>query len=435
MSASSSYWRSTLLWSILAAAFIGPGTVTTAAKAGASQGLGLLWALLFSILATMVLQEMAARLTLASGKNLGQIIGSEKRQGVRLGYLLFGAITLGCAAYQAGNLLGAMAGLQLLFEAARFWVLLLGLIAAALLWSGDMKIITRLLAVVIAGMGLSFLWVAFYSPASPADWVQGLVPSVNDESALLIIGLIGTTIVPYNLFLAAGISKGQKLGDMRRGLLTSVAIGGLITLAIMLSGTQVQGEFSFAALADTLRLRLGAFGPYLLGIGLFAAGLSSAVTAPLAAAITGQSLFGDTAGGKWQNKGAYFRLTWIIVLVFGLGFALTDVKPIPAIIAAQAINGFILPLVAIFLLLRINDPNLLEPAYRNKAWLNIAGLAIVGLTVFLGLHNLWLALAKVFPALQGQFDLDTRLMFNVGFALMMVIGLGASLFAKRKEEG
>ncbi|MCB0548279.1 MAG: divalent metal cation transporter, partial [Phaeodactylibacter sp.] len=62
---------SVLFWSIISAAFIGPGTVTTAAKAGASFQLQLIWALAFSIFATIILQEAAARITLASGKNLG----------------------------------------------------------------------------------------------------------------------------------------------------------------------------------------------------------------------------------------------------------------------------------------------------------------------------------------------------------------------------
>ena len=66
---------SILLWSAISAAFIGPGTVTTAAAAGAGYGMSLLWALLFSTIACLSLQEASARLTIASGKPLAQAIG------------------------------------------------------------------------------------------------------------------------------------------------------------------------------------------------------------------------------------------------------------------------------------------------------------------------------------------------------------------------
>lgn len=67
---------SVLFWSIISATTY-PGTVTTAAKAGASFQLQLIWALAFSIFATIILQEAAARITLASGKNLGAIVGAQ----------------------------------------------------------------------------------------------------------------------------------------------------------------------------------------------------------------------------------------------------------------------------------------------------------------------------------------------------------------------
>ena len=107
---------SILFWSIISAAFIGPGTVTTAAKAGATFKLDLLWALVFSIIATVILQEAAARITIASGKNLGQIIAIKFKGSAWWQWFLFLSIAFGCAAYQAGNMLGAISGL-ILFDA------------------------------------------------------------------------------------------------------------------------------------------------------------------------------------------------------------------------------------------------------------------------------------------------------------------------------
>lgn len=412
----SSRFRSVLFWSILAAAFIGPGTVTTAARAGSGYGMGLLWALLFSILATVVLQEAAARITLGAGRPLGEIIG---RRGQSWNTILFAVIALGCGAYQAGNFLGALAGLQLLGDVSKWWLLLLGGVGAGILWTGNTTIITRSLAFIVALMGVVFCWVAFGADTEAVEWLAGLVPRVEEDAIVLVIGLIGTTIVPYNLFLASGLSKGQGLQEMRFGLVLAILIGGLITLAILLTGTMVQGEFSFVGLAEVLDTRLSQKGSLLLGIGLFTAGLSSAITAPLAAAVTGKSLLGKERE-IWDYQGRNFRLTWGLVLLAGLLFALTDVKPVPAIIAAQALNGLILPLVAVFLIRAVNDADILPADYRNPSWLNLLSLLIVGTTIFLGLNNVWSASGKVWSQL-GNISLSVKLWVNLSISALLTL--------------
>lgn len=106
-------------WAIISAAFIGPGTITTAASAGAEFGYQLLWALLFSIIACIVLQEASARLRLATGKNLGEVLNGyfkDKKRGTAVVWLVLGAVIFGCAAYETGNILGAVAGSALVLE-------------------------------------------------------------------------------------------------------------------------------------------------------------------------------------------------------------------------------------------------------------------------------------------------------------------------------
>lgn len=382
-------FRAFLFWSIIAAAFIGPGTVTTAAKAGNAHGLTLLWALLFSVIATWVLQEAAARLALGSGQSLGALLGMNPK-GRNLSRFLFFAVAVGCGAYQAGNLLGAFAGMELLGVSNKAWLILPAGLAALLLWTGSTALITRSLAAIVGLMGLVFCWSGWAATTTPPDWTAGLVPQLTDGNTLLVIGLIGTTIVPYNLFLASGLRHGQTLPDMRRGLAIAILLGGGITLAILLTGTMVMGDFSFVGLAAVLDDRFPGYGRSLLGWGLFAAGFSSAITAPLAAAIAGQSLVGRERD-TWGVQGLFFRLTWGTILLLGFGFAIADIQPIPAIIAAQALNGIILPIVAIFLLIAVNDPVRLPAAYRNNIWLNFLTLLIVAITLGLGARNVWLA--------------------------------------------
>ncbi|MCB0616481.1 MAG: divalent metal cation transporter, partial [Phaeodactylibacter sp.] len=282
---------SVLLWSIISAAFIGPGTVTTAAKAGASFQLHLLWALLFSTIATIILQEAAARITLASGKSLGTIVAEQYRNGYGRGlrWALFLAVAFGCAAYQAGNLLGAVSGLALILPVPTYTLLLgVGLVACLMLWQGSIRAISRLLALVVAFMGIAFLSIAILQKDyTLADVMLGaLQPGIPEGGLLLVLGLVGTTIVPYNLFLASGISQEQEVEEMRWGISMAVAIGGLISMAILITGTQVSGVFSFETLSAAMEEKLGAGAPALFALGLFAAGISSAITAPLATAIT-----------------------------------------------------------------------------------------------------------------------------------------------------
>lgn len=145
-------------------------------------------------------------------------------------------------------------------------------------------------------MGIAFLVTAIAIRPSVTDVAVGLIrPTipVNPGGGLLVLGLIGTTVVPYNLFLGSGISTGQSIREMRSGLLVAIVLGGIISMAVLVTGTAISGDFTFLALAGTLDPYLGGAGTIILGAGLFAAGFTSAVTAPLASAVTVRSLFGN----------------------------------------------------------------------------------------------------------------------------------------------
>ncbi|MEZ4899274.1 MAG: hypothetical protein R2806_20685 [Saprospiraceae bacterium] len=81
-------FASILLWSVIAAAFIGPGTITTAGKAGATYGTALIWALVFSTLATIVLQESCPNLS-GHRPALGTILAERYSTSVDNGYPCF----------------------------------------------------------------------------------------------------------------------------------------------------------------------------------------------------------------------------------------------------------------------------------------------------------------------------------------------------------
>ena len=381
---------------MITAAFIGPGTVTAAASAGSRYGYSLLWALVFSCAACLLLQEASARITVVSGRNLGQALLQRYGGGVT-GFavlaLVLGAVVFGCAAYEVGNILGGVSGAAL---ESRFPVPLLalgsGLVAALLLWFGAPRTVARLLSLFVAVMGAAFLVTAWRLGPAPVALLSGaLVPRFPEGSGLLVLGLVGTTVVPYNLFLGSGLARGQSLSELRFGLSVAVLLGGLISMGIVVAGGAVRGDFAFQSLAAVLGDRLGQWARYLFATGLFAAGLSSAITAPLAAAITARSLFSteerEESGPRWGGRSWRFRAVWLVVLGVGVGFGLAGVRPIPAILLAQALNGLLLPFVAVFLLLVVNDRRLMGESGLNGPLANGLLGSVVAVTVLLGAAN------------------------------------------------
>lgn len=380
---------------MVAAAFLGPGTVTTATLAGVGTGTALLWALLFSLLATLVLQEMAARLGLVTGRGLGEAVRARfERPAARVAAagLVLAAIVAGNAAYETGNLLGGALGMSALGGgAARVWAPILGLVAAALLWRGRYGALQRWLTVLVGTMGLVFFATAIFLLPSIGQILRGLfVPRTPGGSALLALGLVGTTVVPYNLFLHASAvrerwSGADDLPEARRDAARAIVLGGLVSMAVVVTAAGAgSGQVHDAAdMARQLEPLLGSWARVFFGAGLLAAGLTSAITAPLAAAWAACGVLGWEGGLRSPR----FRAVWGLVLGAGVLFSALGVKPVPAILFAQAANGLLLPAVAVFLLVAVNDGRRMG-RWRNGPALNLAGAAVVGLAALLGLRAL-----------------------------------------------
>ncbi|MFQ5636789.1 MAG: NRAMP family divalent metal transporter [bacterium] len=425
---------SVLFWSIIAAAFIGPGTVTTAAKSGAQYGFALLWALLFSTFATIILQEASARVKVVSGLSLGQAI-RQRFYGSAKGWLVLvlvvGAIIFGCAAYEAGNILGSVRGVELgTGLPAKMLTALIAAVAGAVLWFGTIRTVAYLLSAVVAFMGITFLVTAFLLKPPFLELARGsFLPSMPTGSGLLVLGLIGTTVVPYNLFLGSGIAAGQKLPELRFGLAVSIILGGIISMAVLVVGVSVTGEFEFSNLGRVLSERLGWWASPLFAFGLGAAGLSSAITAPLAAAITARSLFEREGENLWTERTWRYRSVWIAVLLVGVGFGLAEVKPVPAIILAQALNGVVLPFVAVFLLIVVNDRRLMGAAQLNSTVSNLFMSLVVAVTIVLGSTNVLKAVAS---AMGGAAPSENMIFLTSGLVtLSLAFPIGKAMLAHR----
>jgi manganese transport protein len=427
-------WTSILLGAVLTAAFIGPGTVTTAAAAGAGYGLALLWALAFSTLACWTLQEAAARLAICSGRPLAEALRDQFGgwQGTAVRLLVLGAIVLGNAAFEVGNVLGAVAGLELVLEAPRsLMVLGVGLTSGVMLWFGTLRMLPRVLGAFVAFMGLAFLVTALRLHPPDAALLRRLVwPALPEGAGLLVIGLIGTTVVPYNLFLGSGLARGESLSTTRFGLAVAIIGGGVISMAILVVGTAVSGSFTYEALADTLGQTLGNWSRTLFALCLFAAGFTSALTAPVAAAMVAQGILSRENRDHAPEHNPVYRITWLIVWGSGILLGFSELRPIPAIITAQALNGILLPIVAVFLWITTNDPRLMGCDGLTSGVLNLLAGLSVGVAVLLGLRNLLAALqaAGVGPVLSGSLLLK----LSGGGTLILLLFLSRYLYRLRR---
>ncbi|MCX2678971.1 Nramp family divalent metal transporter [Galbibacter sp. EGI 63066] len=379
---------------LVAAAFIGPGTVTACMLAGVSFGYALLWAMLLSVLATVVLQEMAARVGIVTQKGLADVLKTElSTPWIRYTAIavILGAIVVGNAAYEGGNIGGATLGLQAIFgdDHNQFYPLVIGLLAFVFLFTGSYKFIEKTLVWLVIVMSLSFVVTAIVTKPDITKVLKGLfAPSVPEGSLLTIIALVGTTIVPYNLFLHASLvsekwSSTKHLKDAKRDTVVSILLGGFVSMAIMVTAAQIPGSeiTDVSGLAKGLEPVYGNSATYFIGIGLFAAGLTSAITAPLAAAYVAASCFGWNAGLK-DNR---FRAVWMLIIALGVFFMSFGIKPIEVIRLAQIANGILLPVIAIFLLWVVNKTTVMGN-YKNTPLQNIIGILIVCMAVLLGLR-------------------------------------------------
>ncbi len=381
---------------LVAAAFIGPGTVTACTLAGVEFGYALLWAMLLSVLATIVLQEMSARLGIITQRGLADVIKTElKVSWIKntVIVIILSAIVIGNAAYEAGNIGGATLGLEAIFGASYtvYYPWVIGVCAFVLLYIGSYKVLEKVLVSLVIIMSLSFLVTAIITKPDIVAILKGLLmPTVPKDGILTIIALVGTTVVPYNLFLHASLvsEKWKSVTDLKavkRDTYLSIAIGGLVSMAIIIAATTIKGGAveNVMDLAKSLQPLYGNAAKYFMGIGLFAAGVTSAVTAPLAAAYVANSCF----GWKASLKDIRFKLVWMTILALGVVFMSFGIKPIEIIKFAQIANGILLPVIAIFLLWVVNRTAVMGK-YKNSRLQNVFGFLIIALAIILGVKSI-----------------------------------------------
>lgn len=383
---------------LVAAAFIGPGTVTACTLAGANFGFALIWALIFATVATIILQDMAARLGVAGRVGLGEaMMAGAGHPVLKWGAagLVIAALAVGNAAYESGNIAGGALGLDAIVGASgngasRIHVLVIALIAGAALLHGKYKLLERVLIALVLLMSLAFTASSVLVRPDLGALAAGLIPRIPENGLFNTIAIIGTTIVPYNLFLHAAAARDRwqggaaDLAAATSDTRLSIGLGGLVSIFILATAgatlfTTAIPVNNASDMALALEPIAGSGARYLIGIGLFAAGLTSAITAPMATAYAVTELI----PGLGARRALVFRAVALSVLATGLTVSLLGIRPLTLILFAQTANGLLLPIVAVFLLIAMNRKSLLGE-HVNGRLANGLGAGVVAITFLLG---------------------------------------------------
>jgi Mn2+/Fe2+ NRAMP family transporter len=378
-----------------------PGGILTYSQAGAKLGYALLWTLIPTTIALIVVQEMAARMGAVTGKGLADLIREEF--GLRATF--FTMVVLGIADF--GNIMAEFAGLASgmgIFGVSKYLVVPIG---AAVVWfvvvRGSYKPVEKIL--------ILFSLVYFTYPVSAffahPNWLQAVketfVPHISrsSEYIVLVVGLVGTTITPWMQFylqasiVEKGITKRQyalSRWDVILGCIVTDVIAFFIVVAcaatLYMSGNHDITDAAQAAVA--LKPLAGKFAAMLFAVGLINASLLSAAILPLATAYNICEGLGVESGiNKKFSEAPTFYWIYTFLIAGGAGMILIPRIPlIKLILFSQVANGVLLPFVLIFMLKLVNKPELMG-SYRNSRFSNVIVWATSAIMILLTIAWIW----------------------------------------------
>jgi Mn2+/Fe2+ NRAMP family transporter len=378
-----------------------PGGILTYSQAGAKLGYALLWTLIPTTIALIVVQEMAARMGAVTGKGLADLIREEF--GLRATFFVM--LVLGLADF--GNIMAEFAGLASgmgIFHVSKYIVVPVG---AAVVWfvvvRGSYKPVERILIL------LSLIYFTYPVSALLAhpDWYQSLkdtfVPHVSRSSdyLVLVIGLVGTTITPWMQFylqasiVEKGIGKRQyalSRWDVILGCIVTDVIAFFIVVACAatLYKSGVHNITDAAEAAQALGPLAGHWARLLFAVGLVNASLLSAAILPLATAYNICEGLGVESGvNKKFSEAKTFYWIYTFLIAGGAGFVLIPHMPlIKLILFSQVANGILLPFVLIFMLKLVNRPALMG-TYKNSAIANVIAWSTSIIMIVLSVAWFW----------------------------------------------
>ena len=382
------------------------GGITTYSVAGATLGYKILWVFLPMIVALVVIQEMCTRMGAVTGKGLADLI--RERFGVRITFYAMVGLLLG----NLGNIMSEFAGVAAsmeLFGVSKYLSLPL---AALFIWWLILRWSYKVVERVFLAACLIYFSYIFSGYLAHPDWgvvaKELVVPSFSFDSSYLVIlvGVIGTTIAPWMQFYiqSAVVEKGITVKDYAYTkydvivgsiMVNLVAVFIVICCAAALHTHGIKVESAKEAALGLAPLA-GPWASTLFAIGLLNASLFSASILPLSTAYFICEAFGIEAGidKSWGEAPAFYWLYTILIIV-GAGFILIPNMPlIKVMFWSQVLNGVMLPFVLIFMLMLINNKDLMGEHVNTRTfniitWVTVA--IMIALTLLMVVTSLFLS--------------------------------------------
>jgi NRAMP (natural resistance-associated macrophage protein)-like metal ion transporter len=367
--------------------------ITTYSVAGARFGYGLLWTLIPTTVALVVIQEMVARMGVITGKGLSDLI--RENYGVKTAFFMMLGLLIANFGNTVANLAGWAASMEIL-GLSKYIMVPVGAVSIwMLVTKGSYRVVEKILLVacllyvgyVVSGLLAQPAW----SPVLKST----LVPAVkwDSEYIVLSIAIIGTTITPWmQFYLQSSIAeKGIKKEHYKASRL-DVIIGCLITdiigfFIIVTCGTLLfphgirVNEASEAALA--LKPLAGQYAYLMFALSLANASLLGAIIVPLATAYYICEAMGWEAGVNKRFREAP-QFMWIYTMTIALASLVILFPGAPLVllmVLSAVVNGFLLPFVLVYALLIVNNKKLMGEFTNPKSYNYISWGTVIAITV------------------------------------------------------
>jgi NRAMP (natural resistance-associated macrophage protein)-like metal ion transporter len=405
-------WRARIA---LFLAVVGPGFITanvdndaggiwTYSVAGAQFGYSLLWVMIPTTIALVVVQEMASRMGAATGKGLSDLIREEF--GFRVTFLLMLALVVTNFGNVMAEFAGVASSLQL-FGLSKYITVPIG---AAIVWllvvQGTYSSVEKIFLV---ASGFYVCYIIAGVMAHP-DWRAAAFATVTRPESVgirnygylyMVIGLVGTTIAPWMQFYlqASVVEKGVTMRQYRAsrwdvivGCFFAAIVAWFIIVACAATLHAV-GRTEIASAADAaqaLRPLAGEYAYLLFAAGLFNASLFAASILPISTAYAVCEGLGFESGlDKKFHEAPVFYWLYTLIIVVGAGVLLLPRFPLAHImVLSQVVNGVVLPFVLIFMLMLVNDRELMGEhvntrAFNVIAWVTVGVMIVLTLAMFI----------------------------------------------------
>ncbi|KAF0701303.1 Aste57867_8232 [Aphanomyces stellatus] len=384
---------------VASVAYVDPGNFATNIQAGSNYGYTLLWVILLANLMAMLFQTLSAKLGIATGKNLPEVIAEQFPTWVTI--LMWIAAEIAAIATDVAEFIGAAIAFQLLFSISLAWgAIITAIMTLALLYVHQYRIhaFEVVIFLLVSVIVISYIVETFLQPS--VDWGDVAVGMVfprfaDSDSILLAVGIVGATVMPHAIYLHSALTQDRfEMSDAGAvvfpplryeviGIAIALSIAGLVNMSMLImaaSTFHTSGHTDVSTIENayaTLEPLLGKASSYVFAIGLLASGISSSAVGTLA----GQVIMGGFVKMKLN--------VWIrraVTLVPSMAIVFSGVDPTRALVISQVVLSFCIPFALVPLAMFTSRDDIMgkwKSSDLMQATTALLCLFIIGLNAYL----------------------------------------------------